>query len=405
MNKEQRRAQLLKFLEDVDWASYDYTQAPGANMKFPDFTDAQLETNPPWCPKHYNKVAEWNCVHVPDLNQIQDGDERRLYALYGVPVEWPSRSEDAEGVNALIAELDAAKAAGEEPWNDAMDAHGLLNDEHYAWLRGRSFGFPDALQDYEKAKAAIAQVDAAVVSKKGVPALLQKFGLKDLGHFEWFKKRISKAKEKAWVQHNAILKQTFKALDERFEKNKAALSNELSPFKGVSLEDWAGANAQLAQAKPLAHILKVLKLEQPGWDEINAEWMARMSRDTTATVATVYGQAFTGAGQGKFAAAAKNVSASMKAGHGSDVAGEDPISFEDWIKIQAHMNAALAQGVDPNALLAKYKLNAADWGSAGGYWAMKMNSDPMKYVEQYQSLSAKYSTAFVGAKAGSDIDF
>jgi hypothetical protein len=34
-----------------------------------------------------------------------------------------------------------------------------------------------------------------------------------------------------------------------------------------------------------------------------------------------------------------------------------------------------------------------------------MNSDPAKYLEQYQALSAKYATAFVGAKAGSDIDF
>jgi hypothetical protein len=402
MNKEQRRAELMKFLEDVDWASYDYTKAPGANMKFPDFTDAQLESNAPWCPKHYNKVAEWNCVHVPDLNQIQDGEERRLYALYGVPVEWPSKDEDAEGVDALITELDAAKAAGEEPWNDAMDAHGILNDEHYAWLRGRCLGFPDALQDYEKAKAAIAAIDAA---GKNAGPLLKQHGFRDLGHFGYFKARVGKAKAKAWVQHNALLKQAYAALDERFEKNKEALSGELAPFKGVSLEDWAGANAQLAQAKPLAHILKVLKLEQPAWDEINAEWMARMSRDTTATVATVYGQAFTGAGQGKFAAASKAVSASMKAGHGNDVKSDEPISFEDWIKIQAHMNAALAQGIDPNALLKKYDLNAADWGAAGGYWAMKMSSDPMTYMDQYTTLSAKYATAFVGAKAGSDIDF
>lgn len=199
MTKDERRAQLMKFLEDVDWDSYDYTKAPGANMKFPDFTDAQLETNPPWCPKHYNKVAEWNCVHVPDLNQIQEGAERRLYALYGVPVSWPSRSEDPKAVEALIKQLDAAKAAGEEPWNDAMDAHGLLNDEHYAWLRGRSLGFPDALQDYEKAKTAIAAIDAA---GKNPAALLKQHGFRDLAHFAWFKARVLKAKAKAWASHD-----------------------------------------------------------------------------------------------------------------------------------------------------------------------------------------------------------
>jgi len=78
-------------------------------------------------------------------------------------------------------------------------------------------------------------------------------------------------------------------------------------------------------------------------------------------------------------------------GHGKDVAGADPISFEEWIKIQAHITAALAQGIDPNALLAQYKMNAADWGTAGGYWSMKMGSNPAQYLEQYQVLSAKYA--------------
>jgi hypothetical protein len=398
MNKEERRATLMKFLEDVDWDTYDYTKAPGANLKFPDFTEAQLETNAPWSPKHYNKTSEWSCVHVPDLNQIAEGEERRLFALYGIPVEWPNKDEDEDALNDLVGELDDAKQEGGESWKEAMDLHGLINDEHYAWIRGRSLGFPAQLTDYEQAKKVIAEIDAD-------PEAAADHGFRDLLHFEWFKRKIAKAKANAWVQHNAILKQTFKALDDRFEKNKAALSDELSPFNGVSLEDWAGANAQLAQARPLAGILKVLGLEQPAWDAINAEWMARMSRDTTATIATVYGQAFTGAGQGKFGAAAKNVSASMKAGFGNDVAGEDPISFEDWIKIQAHMNAALAQGIDPNALLKKYDLTAADWGSAGGYWAMKMSSNPMQYMEQYTALSTRYATAFVGARAGSDIDF
>ena len=44
-------------------------------------------------------------------------------------------------------------------------------------------------------------------------------------------------------------------------------------------------------------------------------------------------------------------------------------------------------------------------GCSGGFWAMKMSSDPGKYMDQYATLSAKYATAFTGAKAGSDIDF
>jgi hypothetical protein len=398
MNKEERRAAITKFLDDVDWDSYDYTKAPGANMKFPDFTDAQVESNPPWIPKHYNPTSEWNCVHVPDLNQMAEGAERRLYALYGVPVSWPTMKEDPDALDMLITDMDDAKIAGGAAWKEALDQHGLLNDEHYTWIRGRALGIPEQIKEYEQGVKAMLAIDKN-------PDACTEFGFRDVTHYQYFKLRMAKAKQKAWATFNVQLEATHKALDERFEKNKQALSGELAPFMGVSLEDWAGANAALAQAKPLAHVLKVLGLEQPKWDAVNAEWNARMSRDTTATVATVYGPAFTGAGQGKFAAAAKNVSASMKSGSGKDVKGDEPISFEDWIKIQAHMNAALAQGIDPNALLKKYDLNAADWGAAGGYWALKMNSNPMEYMDKYQVLTAKYATAFTGAKAGSDIDF
>lgn len=398
MNTTDRRQEMRTFIAEIDWSSYDYTRAASADMSFPDFTEAQLATNPPWCGKHYNETSSWNCVHVPDLNQIQSGAERRLMALYGIPVQWPSRSESEDELYDLLCDLDAAQAKGGEVWSEEMDRHGLLNDEHYAWLRGRSLGVPDGLQDYEAATRAI-----TLISRN--PELLNELGFYDQAHFDYFKKSVSRAKAAAWTKHAALLKETFQALDERFERNKAALLNELAPYQGVSMEDWAAANAQLAQAKPLETVLQVLGIERPQWDQINAEWMARMSRDTTATVATVYGQAFTGAAQGKFAAAARNVSKSMMSGQGRDVTGEAPVSFEDWIKIQAHMNAALAQGIDPNALLADYRLKAADWGIAGGYWAMKMNSNPMEYLEQYQTLSAKYATAFSRPKAGSDIDF
>ena len=284
MNSDERNAAISAFLEDVDWNSYDYTKAPGADMKFPDFTDAQVAAAPPWIPKHYNATREWKCVHVPDLNQIADGEERRLFALYGVPVSWPKKDD---GLDDLLDALDAAREEGGETWADAMDQHGLLNDEHYDFVRGRSLGFPEQHTDYDQTVSVIAKID-------GDPRCLLEHGFRDLAHFSWFKKKIHKAKAKAWEQHDAILKQTFKALDERFEKKKAALSNELSAFKGVPLEAWAGAIAQLAQAKPMSQVLEVLGLEQPQWDEINAEWMARMSRDTTATIATVYRQALTG---------------------------------------------------------------------------------------------------------------
>lgn len=405
MNADERRQWIQDFLEEVDWETYDYTTAPGADMKFPDFTEAQKENNPPWVPKHFNKTSGMSCVHVPDLNQIGDGAERKMFAYYGVPVEWPSKSDDPEGLSALIAELDAARAEGGKVWKQAADAHGILNDDHYEWLRGYKLGIPEGFTDYEKAKQAIVLLDAAIAKHDKVEQRLREFGFVDKKHFLYFKRWVQRAKEKAWADVNAVLQQTFKQLDERFEKNKEALKDELAPYKGVSMEAWAGANARLAQGMALEEVLAQLKIDRALWDDVNAEWNARMSRDTTATIATVYGQAFTGAGQGQFGATGQAVSASMQAGFGKDVKGGDPIPFEDWVKIQCHMTAATAQGIDANALLAQYNLKAADWGSIGGYWAQKMNSNPMEYLEKYQVLMAKFSEEFATASAGVDVEF
>ncbi len=404
MNAEERRQKIADFLEEVDWDSYDYTAHAGADMAFPDFSPEQMAEAMIWPSKHYNTTSEWNCVHVADLNQIGDGQERRFLAMYGIPVSWPSRTEDEDGLNDLLDELDSAREDGGDTWAEAMDSHGLLGDEHYEWLRNRSLGIPEALGEYGRAKRAVAAIDAALEADDA-DDLLSEHGFRDAAHFTWFKRRVERAGAEAWAAMGQVLSETHKQLDERFEKNKEALEDELAPYKGLSMEDWAGANAALAQGQPLEGILAQLGMERPLWDDVNAEWNGRMSRDTTATIATVYGQAFTGAGAGRFGAAAKAVSSSMKAGHGNTVKGEDPISFEDWIKIQAHMSAASSQGIDPNAVLAKYQLTSGDWGAAGGYWALKMNSDPMTYLTDYQTLSAKYAQQFASGSAGSDIEF
>ena len=216
---------------------------------------------------------------------------------------------------------------------------------------------------------------------------------------------MKKAKGRAWAALQGVLDENNRAMDERFQKNKEALAGELAPFKGVSMETWAAANARIAQGQPMDKVLADLRIERPLWDEVSAEWNARMARDTTLTIATVYGQAFTGAGQGQFGAAGQAVAASMEAGSGKTVEGEDPISFEDWIKIQCHMTAASALGVDANAVLAHYKMTAADWGTVGGYWSRKFNANAMEYFDRYNTLTAKYTQEFATAKAGSDIEF
>lgn len=200
-----------------------------------------------------------------------------------------------------------------------------------------------------------------------------------------------------------IFAQTHAFLQERMDGNKEALADDLAPYKGMSMEQWASINAQLTQGQELATLIAAAGLEMPDWDDINAEWNARMNRDTTATIASVYGQAFTGAGQGQFGTAGQAASASMADGFGSEVAGDDPITFEEWIKITEHVNAGAAQGVDSSTILSQYNMNPADWGTVGGYWSQKMNSNPMQYIGDYQKFQEKYSQQF--AAGGSDLEF
>lgn len=405
LSTEQRQEKARELAAAMDWDAYDYTQAPGADMNFPDLSEEDCKARPVWLSKHYNNdVPSWKTCHVTDLNEIPDGHERRLLALYGVPVRWPGPT-DREEIDELVTRLDGAREDGGETWAEAMGEHGLVNDEHYLFLRGRRLGIPEKFYagSYEDARATEAEIAEAL--EAGDEDVLSEHGFRDRLHFEHFQGWLDRAKERAWSAVAAVTEQTFAALNDRFEQNKEALSGELAPYKGVSLETWAGACARLAQSQPLDAVLKQLGLEQPAWDEINGEWMARMSRDTTATIATVYGQAFTGAGQGQFGATGQALAGSMAAGFGSKVEGGAPsLSFEDWIKIQEHVSAGTSQGIDPAAILSQYGLTAADFGTVGGYWGTKMATD-MSLVEKYSRLSDKYREQFATAKAGSDIDF
>jgi hypothetical protein len=403
LSAEERFEKSREMCQGMDWDAYDYTTAPGADMSFPDLTEEQCKAKPVWLSKHYNDIPSNETCHIADLNAFTDGKERRLFALYGLPVCWPARDERDE-LNELIGKLDDARAEGGETWTEAMGEHGVVNDEHYVWLRGYKLGMPPAVsQNYDVAKEVVVLIDTELAN--GNEEILSDYDFRDRLHYEYFKGYIARAREQAWARFAVVREETFSFLNDRFLKNKEALSGELAPFQGVSLETWAGACARLAQNQPIEAVLQQLGMERPRWDEVNGEWMARMSRDTTATIATVYGQAFMGAGQGQFGAAGQAVSGSMAAGFGSQVQGGAPtLSFEDWIKIQEHVSAGTAQGIDPAAILAQYKLTAADFGTVGGYWGMKLSTD-MALLEKYQVLSAKFREQFATAKAGSDIEF
>lgn len=183
---------------------------------------------------------------------------------------------------------------------------------------------------------------------------------------------------------------------ERIMKEKgAAMSGPggaLSPVEGVSLEHWAHIQAALASGKDISGLLAQAGIDRPRWDRVSAEWMARMSTDTTMAIATAYGNAFAGAGQGQFGGQAAQAAS---AGVGGDV-GAEPISFEQFVQIQEAMGAAANRGQDATAVLAQFGMSPMDWGNVGMYWNKRMQQEASKYHQLFIHYSDHYRRVYAG---------
>ncbi len=180
------------------------------------------------------------------------------------------------------------------------------------------------------------------------------------------------------------------------QRAQGQLSGELAPVEGVSLEAWAGVQAKVASGQDPAALIGGLGIDKATWDRVSAEWMARMSRDTTATIATAYGNAFTQSAQGQFGGAAADPS-------------KPPITLEQWVEIQEAQGAAARQGRDANQVLAEYGMNALAWSNAGAWWSQHFSQNAMKnngeLHRRFSELSAFYAQKFATASADGDVNF
>ena len=330
-------------------APYDFAKSKGANFSWPDLDPAKIGHLEPWlC---YAPTGGWI-----DLNAIAKGADRRAKAAYrmlgDVDNDAFRRVEDA--TYATIAKLEAlsdAELAAQAP------SYGLKKDAR--------FGYRDYLVGLR-----LACDDA--------------------------QGRANKTAQKALDAANAHQQQQMQG------HIAAAKSGGLmDPVQGVSLEDWAGANAKIAAGEPLANVLKVLQLEKPAWDAISAEWMGRMSRDTTFAISTVYGGAFTNPNIGRFAQAGGAAAAKPAAGGALQKVMGD---FELYVKIMTHQNVGAGQGVDAQSVLKKYGLTVADWSQVGMHWGTKMTTD-MALATKMGGLMQKYMAELSKPGAGDDISF
>jgi hypothetical protein len=164
------------------------------------------------------------------------------------------------------------------------------------------------------------------------------------------------------------------------------------PVEGVTLEQWAGLQAALAGGGDIDQLLAQARMDRPRWDRVSAEWMHRMTTDTTHTITTAYGNAFAGAAQGQYGTHAAHAAS---VGVGGDL-GAEPISLELFVEIQEAMSAGARRGYDAGAVLAHFGLSALDWSNAGMFWSKRMQQDAMRYQKEFTHYSDLYRAKYAG---------
>jgi len=170
----------------------------------------------------------------------------------------------------------------------------------------------------------------------------------------------------------------------------AAPGGLLEPVEGVSLKTWAGVYAGIAGGGSMDALLAKAGIDQAKWERVSAEWMARMTTDTTMTIANEYGAAFAAGSQSSYGASAAHAA---NVGVAGDLSAE-PMPYERYIEVMEAMGAASDRGEDPNACLASFGLSAADFGNVGMFWSKKSQQEMTKYHALYIEYSAKYSAKY-----------
>lgn len=256
------------------------------------------------------------------------------------------------------------------------------------------------------------QSDAASAEQK-----LVAFGYRDAGHF--YKVRATMMKhfadfhgpqlEDCVFQSQRVMSASMKAHQLMHQTNMQSTMQAdpalIAPVEGVTMEQYAQIQAQAASLsqEQLAALLAQHGMDLAKWSRVSNEWNDRMSKDTTHTLMTIYGQAFTGAGAGQFGAQAQAYAATGF--DGSAAGGAEPMPFERCCEIQGALQAWSATGQDVNAMLAKmFGMNAQDFSAAHTWWLSQLTADVAKFP-RYTQLCEHYQAQYsAGAPAAPDSD-
>ncbi len=199
-------------------------------------------------------------------------------------------------------------------------------------------------------------------------------------------------------------------LQQKKAQDTAAANPELlAPVEGVTIEQYAEISAKAARssgASDLAQMLAGYGLDMAKYDRVQKGWTAKMSTDTTGTIAMVFSKAFTSGGSSAVGGPqAGGAMPGMGGAVGQAPAGAPPVSFEKYCEMSGAMAAWSEQGKDVSAgLKERFGILAADFSNISMYWTQQGMSD-LTLFDRQQRLIDHYKAQYAEPDPDADLVF
>ena len=243
--------------------------------------------------------------------------------------------------------------------------------------------------------------------------IMQRFGIRDRSHWHTVKESVYSLLIRKHGSMNEVGQREMNWKTGQMQRHmegqitKTAASGGFTAVEGVSLEAWAAINASIVSGANYEDLLKGAGIDKARWDRVSAEWNARMARDTTFAITTVYGNAFQAASKGKFGDYAREAAAARAANR--ELAMEPPMSLEQYYEVMYEQSYAAQQGKDPVAALKSCGLTIVDWTDVGTFMGYFFHRTAVRHWQEYEVIhkrvEAKFAAKYPGVKADVDIAF
>jgi len=243
--------------------------------------------------------------------------------------------------------------------------------------------------------------------------IMQQFGIRDRSHWHTVKESVYALLIRKHGSMEEVGQREMNWRTGQMQRHmqgqvaKAQSGGGFEPVEGVSLEAWAAINASIVGGANSEDLLKGAGIDKARWERVSGEWNARMARDTTFAITTVYGNAFQAASQGKYGSYAREATAARAANR--ELGMPIPITLEQYWEILYEQDYGAKQGRDPVETLKGCGLSIVDWTDLSTFMGYYMNRtvvrDWAQFEPMHNAVKARFEAKYPGVKTDVDISF